>query len=334
MSTFDVLRWVKGRQTGSAARKLMLFALAEHCDTHWECWPSDELLAEICECSPRSIQTHRKALQDDGLIYASRERMPNGQMSGYRYRLAPPENFSFGEIGHRKITTKPPENFSGGPPENDRIATGKSAQPPETDDKTTGKLFPVYREQPKEQPIDSSLRSESAAAVVRARLFEVAGPGLGEPSKQGGLLTTAHLIGKWIDAGADLETDLVPIVQRMTAKARASPIATWSYFDDAVREQIAAKLSPLAPIEAAQSQPSQRNWTESHEAHQRKPTRLEEQFAGIDRVADLFRRTGDTGSDYSGGETIDGQLSTEISGERPNTDDGVHPDRGRTLRHR
>lgn len=88
------------------------------------------------------------------------------------------------------------------------------------------------------------------------RLLEVAGPGLADPAKVAGLTMSASEIGRWLRAGIDFELDVVPVVQAKTAKARASPISTWRYFTDPVREHHARRIADLDPMEIPHGQPS------------------------------------------------------------------------------
>ena len=53
---------------GNSLRKLVLLKLADQANDHGECWPSYQHIADHCETSKRSVMTHVKKLEQDGLI--------------------------------------------------------------------------------------------------------------------------------------------------------------------------------------------------------------------------------------------------------------------------
>ncbi len=122
--------------------------------------------------------------------------------------------------------------------------------------------------QKQEQDI-ALLSSASARAKMVAtmdRLYEVAGPGLADPTKEPGLALSATEVAKWLQAGCDLEGDIVPVIQARTANARGSPIKSWSYFRGAVLEQAARNKQQLTIPEAPDDQSSSPSARKSHEA--------------------------------------------------------------------
>lgn len=108
------------------------------------------------------------------------------------------------------------------------------------------------------QDIDSNSDKEEGGVGARARedrdaiffwktrLFEVAGPGLGDPVKTISLNDhRASDLAAWRRAGVDLEADAVPVVAAMTAAPRDDPIRVWGYFTRPVLEAKARREAEL-----------------------------------------------------------------------------------------
>ena len=79
-----------------------------------------------------------------------------------------------------------------------------------------------------------------------------------DPTKSLRLIETSTTVAKWLDAGADLELDVIPTVSRLMAR-RAEPVRTWAYFTAAVREAAAQRLAPVEPIQPAEAFDGQRS---------------------------------------------------------------------------
>lgn len=78
---------------------------------------------------------------------------------------------------------------------------------------------------------------------ICARLIAACGPGLCAVGRFT-IRRTASVIGRWLAAGWDLEADILPILAARTAKVRGSPIRTWAYFTEAIREARERRLRP------------------------------------------------------------------------------------------
>lgn len=93
--------------------------------------------------------------------------------------------------------------------------------------------------------------AESAPARDRPldRCLSVAGPGLADPAKHPSLHLSAARIAAAIAAGCDFELDILPVVAARTARQRASPITTWSYFERAWADARDARLAGFAPAD-------------------------------------------------------------------------------------
>jgi hypothetical protein len=97
-----------------------------------------------------------------------------------------------------------------------------------------------------------------ARAGTFERCLAAAGPGLADPAKEAGLHLTAPRIAAAIAAGCDLDADILPVIAKRTAQARASPIATWAYFEGAwidARDKRLARLPDPDPTRFATGSP-------------------------------------------------------------------------------
>jgi hypothetical protein len=120
----------------------------------------------------------------------------------------------------------------------------------------------------KPEPYPEPEKKEAAAAASRATddwpdgkahdwrdaLIAVCGPGLGDPAKEPGLTTTLAELVRWRQAGCSWELDVIPIVAGRTAKARGSPIRTWTVLSPDV---MGARDRRLRPEDAPNRAPFQ-----------------------------------------------------------------------------
>lgn len=95
---------------------------------------------------------------------------------------------------------------------------------------------------PQGPPPAPGQRSQIVEACLAA-----AGAGLADPAKTPSLHLTAPRIAAAIAAGCDLESDILPVIRARTAKARASPIAVWGYFEPAWLDARNERLRPMPP---------------------------------------------------------------------------------------
>jgi hypothetical protein len=79
---------------------------------------------------------------------------------------------------------------------------------------------------------------------LRKRLLEAGGTAINEA--YAGFLVLADPI-RWLDAGCDLEMDIVPAIQKTVAAAakRNQKIVSWGYFSEAVQEARDRRLIPM-----------------------------------------------------------------------------------------
>lgn len=84
--SLDALTWAFGQDL-DPARKIVLLALADYADDNGRCWPSQETMTAKTSLSVRSIRTHLRALEAEGLIVTTHRSRPDGGRSSNEYTL-------------------------------------------------------------------------------------------------------------------------------------------------------------------------------------------------------------------------------------------------------
>lgn len=129
--------WAKNQRVGSPTRKLILIALAECADERGRCWPSYGYVAQIAECSTKSVERHLERLEAMALLSRThRLRRGDGRMGAYHYQLNVAQvRMALGEVD------EPTDNLSSGQsvgwgdqptPVSDPADTAVSAGPADT----------------------------------------------------------------------------------------------------------------------------------------------------------------------------------------------------------
>lgn len=71
------------------ATKLLLVKIADYSNEHGQSWPSQQLLATMCEISIRSVIDHIALLEDRGIITVTRRTTDEGYRTSNLYTLPP-----------------------------------------------------------------------------------------------------------------------------------------------------------------------------------------------------------------------------------------------------
>ena len=93
------------------------------------------------------------------------------------------------------------------------------------------------------------------ARAIYLKLAEAGGSALSPISM------ALHIVSEplgWIDSGADLDLDIVPVVRAMCAKAKPASIQSWRYFGGAVAKHRDARLQGLPPPQPASDRPARK----------------------------------------------------------------------------
>jgi len=66
--SFEAMSWAARRPCKNSLNKLVLLMLANYADENHRTWPSYKHLAELCECTERSVIRACKSLQEEGAL--------------------------------------------------------------------------------------------------------------------------------------------------------------------------------------------------------------------------------------------------------------------------
>lgn len=210
--SIQAVAWAIDQKTGSSAGKVVLICLANYADEDGKCWPSQATIAAETELSERSVREWLQKLEEAGFV--SRE--PRRRDDGYRasdlirlaFKIQPAK--SAGKVNsHRQIAP-----FLPAP-----VAAPTTFEPPV-------------------EPSAAAAPAKSDLVGLTSKLLEAAG----EKITQGaGAIVLAPILGL-IDAGCDLETDILPTI-RARASKMTRPAGSWGYFVAAIRDAYEARIA-------------------------------------------------------------------------------------------
>lgn len=209
--SIQAVAWAIDQKTGSAAGKVVLLCLANYADEEGKCWPKQETIAAETELSERSVREWLQKLEDAGLISREKRRRDDGYRASDLIRLAfknQPAKSAGNNQSHRQLAPTLPEP----------VAAPTSFEP-------------------SKEPSAAAARGKSDLESLTDRLIEAAG----EKIQPHGALVLAPVLGL-LDAGCDLETDILPTIRARTAKM-ARPAGSWAYFVDAIRDAHAQRVA-------------------------------------------------------------------------------------------
>lgn len=122
------LTWAFHQTVGDPTSKLILIAIADHCDHNNECWPSRGLLATYAECSVDTIDRRIKEMIEKGLIEKEPQTRANGSDTSNRYRL---------RMGAADCGSPQPQSSAPPPAAGVRLPQPQSSAAPRTVKRTT-----------------------------------------------------------------------------------------------------------------------------------------------------------------------------------------------------
>lgn len=85
--SYQATEWASQQETGSPARKVLLFALARHADKRGRCWPSQLTLARATEQSLDTVQRQLRKLEASGHVKITKRRWKEGRWPRCEYQL-------------------------------------------------------------------------------------------------------------------------------------------------------------------------------------------------------------------------------------------------------
>jgi hypothetical protein len=235
----QAITWALDQPVLSVTEKVILLVLANYANEYGISWPSQKTLAENAACDERTVRRTLVRLEARGVIRRIARRRGNGSrqsdmilMSAFTGRKpAPP--------GMIDDDAEPGDPGPAGPAGEARQPVRLSGCQPDTCPHPPGAV-------PALEP--SLIRKDSstcAAANPRAACLAVAGPGL-DRNERGPLALSLPEIDRWLEAGCDLITDILPVIAAKTAEPRPQPIRSWAYFTPAIIEAKDRREAPSA----------------------------------------------------------------------------------------
>lgn len=111
--------WAAKNRVGNPTRKLVLLALAENANADGYSPVGHAYLADVAECSEKSVQRALDALESMGLLIRRRRRKSNGRLGGYDMWL---------QLHQEQFVFEPraASKGSGAPSQEDKLATGQN----------------------------------------------------------------------------------------------------------------------------------------------------------------------------------------------------------------
>ncbi|NDB02617.1 MAG: helix-turn-helix domain-containing protein [Flavobacteriaceae bacterium] len=85
--SFEAMAWAAKRPAKNSRNKLVLLMLANYADDNNHTWPSYRHLAQICECTERSVMRAVKQLEDEGALSIWPRFTPQGKQTSNLFIL-------------------------------------------------------------------------------------------------------------------------------------------------------------------------------------------------------------------------------------------------------
>lgn len=243
------ISWAKSQKTGSPTAKLVLLAIAGYADDDGLSWPSQAALMEDTELSERAVRNALALLEGAGFLTRAIRRRADQTRRSDEIRLnmrRQPASDAGSETNRHHV----PEQPAFGAGINRHVVPN---QPARRAPLTT--FEPSLNHQGYAEKRAGSANDDALAEALSA----AAGPGLGNPASAPALLMLSEP-RNWIENGCSLEADVLPVIRALTAKPRAGPIRSWSFFRSAVFEARDTRLRP--PPEPCHDRPA-RHQTQS-----------------------------------------------------------------------
>ena len=238
--SIEALNWAFDFEAKSSSEKAILLALANYAGGDGRCHPGQESIAKKASCTDRTVRTVLADLEARGIIAREERRRKDGYRTSDSIVIVPlatsPEDIAGKEESHRKNASTSPERISG----------------------------PTSFE-PSVEPSAAAARGKSDLESMSDKLLEAAG----EKIQPHGSIVLAPILGL-IDAGCDLETDILPTIRARAAKL-TRPAGSWAYFVQPIREAYEARIAAGAGLSRPKA---------SKTDSDRTPEELERQWRG------------------------------------------------------
>lgn len=166
--------WAWHQDAGNAQAQLILIAIASFADVKTgEAFPSRDTLAEMAKCTPRTITTYLRALEEAGLIVCqTRTRDSGGQTSNLIVLIGYSEWAEALRNGGSVAKPKRVENLSTRPEKSETEQSSLSTPPGSLLSTPPGKQVSTPNELPLNDSINSGARARAGEGGARASALE------------------------------------------------------------------------------------------------------------------------------------------------------------------
>ncbi len=94
------------------------------------------------------------------------------------------------------------------------------------------------------EPVAITQPAKPSLHDLTERMLDAGGKAFANPAGAMSLLTYSEQ-ARWLEAGCDIEMDIIPTIRARTAKAPPGSIRSWSYFTQAVADAKAKRTAPM-----------------------------------------------------------------------------------------
>jgi hypothetical protein len=123
--------------------------------------------------------------------------------------------------------------------------------------------LPAAAHPPDQPAFFESANREISAKELSEKLFDAAGDALNRTTPT---LEVMSMPRAWLNAGCDLEHDILPTIRAIASRKRAQSISTWKFFERAIADAKAARLAPMPDGQPPPASSRESNWHEKQEA--------------------------------------------------------------------
>lgn len=222
----EATNWAIRQRGLRPAAKLVLWHLADRHTPDHGCFPNQLRLASDCEMSRSALNSNLDELERRGLIRRIRRLHPQTkrQMST-RYILGFERDF---------IPEPCPETGHGIPGEPCPDSAQSRVRNPDSNSVKETTTTPPAAGSDSEF-VDSGEDDHPPFHDPAGACLEACGPGLSDESRRV-IMATSDVVLGWIDAGFDMDLDVLPVLRAKTGDPVDRVIRTWDYFTQAIRE--------------------------------------------------------------------------------------------------
>ena len=231
--------WAIAQRGLPPAAKIVLWHLADRHNPDLGCFPTQAKLADDCEMSRSSLNNQLALLEERGLILREQRKDDANRQAATWYRFAFEPEFEA-----LKAAQEPAETVESGESRVQNLDTEPSpkiepSRVQNSGDSVSNCLDTEPVSKPVREPVTTLIRGREA------ELYEALGP-VADQRANGRFIVLADPIN-WLNAGCDLDLDILPAIRSLVAKSGPS-IKSWSYFTAAVFEARDRRLAPAPEI--------------------------------------------------------------------------------------